>query len=301
MVIERTAQTGAIQKIYPLDRPLLEQEVRVSFTPAEDPEAMLDREYNRYSEMKNAKGEPGVYIPHWRELILVFKGLSPNVNLSGLELEVATSFHSQALRRGCVEDITPATVLGITRTSDDKIMYGVRGGTAAPGAATALVLGQANTIPGGHVTPQTTYSPNVIFSSFFDELLGEGGIERKQTSECSLIGYQTDPQFKSLCFAMRTQTSFSSQELAEMHTRALEVYQKAKTSGAPELEARKRIGEAGMVNSDAWENNSLIFLPNDPRYLKKIVESGHIEHEDRRYKTLDNSIGALVMHLHSAR
>lgn len=287
MIVQRVAQNGDLQEIHPLDTPLEENQFTPKFTPVADYGSLLLADYDKYGAMRKADGKPAIYIPNFREVLLAFQGINPQVNLSNLELVVATSFHVQALRSGCVADITPLTIAGITQTRDNRIMYGVRGGSTG--------VGQANIVPGGHATPHINYSPNPVFSSWKEEIAEELGISTK--ADCRLIGYQTDPQHKSLCFVTQSRTFLSSGELEEMHDEAFEIYNSAKAAGIPELDARKKIAAAGLGNVDAWENTSLIALPDDPRYLAKIIATGTTRHNGQDFRTFDNSIGALIMHI----
>ena len=298
MKFKRTAQTGTVQEVYALEKPLGENDFQVKYDSVADTSALLQEDFDKYSKLKNEKGEPAVYIPHWRELILAFQRVNTEVDLSNLELKIMSSFHAQARRRGIVEDMTPVTVVSVIRTSDDLLLYGVRGGKPIAGQPNTLAVGQGNSVPGGHVMPQTRYSSNPILSSFYEELSEEAGIGKNEVFECALAGYQTDPQFKSLCFVVKGNTILPSSEVSYRHFKAMEVYSSAKKDGLSELDSRKAISEAGLRNIDAWENENLIFIPNDQDYLSKLIESGRISDavKGKEYKLIDNSIGALIMH-----
>lgn len=289
--ITRIANNGEPQRIYTLEAPLSEGQFTVRYQPLSENqmEALLDADLKKFSAMKGTDGKSAIDIPHWREALLVFPKVNPDVDVSNLELSVDTSFHVRALRRGFANDITPATVLGLVETKDRKLIYGVRGGS--------LQIGQANVAPGGHVMPHKKYSQNPIFSSYREERVEETGIQK--TVEDVLIGHQTDPVFKSVCFVIRGRTVLDSKAINEMHREAFAVYDEAKKANVPELDARKKIADAGFKNIDAWENSELIFLDADPQYVRQVVAAGKVQHNGHELQTFDNSIGALIMYLNS--
>jgi len=138
------------------------------------------------------------------------------------------------------------------------------------------------------------YSPNPIFSSIDEERVEELGIGKNNRV---LIGYQTDPQHRSLCFITRSYTTLTSQELVDMHHQAYTIYQEAKANGMSEQDARAEIRARGFVNFDAWEDSELIAIPDDRRHLCSIVRSGQTPHKGKDLLTFDNSVGALVAHI----
>lgn len=288
ITVQRPSATGETQSIYLLDNGLKEHELQVKFD-AKDYGAVVDADQARYSTMKNGKGEDAIYRSHWREPLLVFPGSSPKVDVSNLEMAVSSSFHVQAVRKGVVSDITPATVVGLIQTADHKFVFGIRGGQTS-------TTGQANTVPGGHVAPDLINPLNSVFSSFYNELKGEAGISSKDIFACSLLGHFTDPKFKSHCFAIRSYTEMKSKDIRIMHQEAMKIYNSAKSAGVPELKAREKIAEAGMLNVDAWENTDLVFLPNNPIGLRKIFTKGSLNHNGQEYRILDNSVAALILH-----
>lgn len=287
MSLERIALNGEKQTVTFLPS-LGEGDVHIKIKSEQNIDSLLQSDYDLYACRRNARDEPALYIPHWREAILAFKGTNPEVDPANMELGVVSSFQVQALRKGVVNDITPVTIIGLVKTADNQFVYGIRGGSTGTGLA--------NTIPGGHVIPSSRYSPNPIFSSFYGELNEESGIAPQDVTLRSLIGYQIDPVHKSMCFVMQAATSRSSAEIAEMHTRAFHIYDSARKAGVPELEARAKIEESGLPNVDAWENRELIFLPTDREYIANVIKSGKIAHRGAEYNTLDNSIGALMLH-----
>ena len=280
MELTRKTAEGLEQRIFTYNSSMNENDMIVNIYPVDNIEALFEEDNRRFSEH--------IQIPHWRELVLAFPYDDPFVDPTGLELDTVTSYHVQAIRKANLKGITPVTILGILNTSDNKLVYGIRGGQVG--------AGQANAVPGGHVTPSIKYSTNPIFSSFYDELICETGLMPNEVSKAVLIGHQTDPKHKSLCFVMDATTPHESGELYEIHRKAFEVYTQALKSGKPELEARKAIADAGLPNIDAWENRELVFLQNESDYIQKIIELGEIEHKGHRYQTFDNSIGALIIY-----
>lgn len=277
--IRRKSSIGIEQKIWAVD--LKEDEMQASFNLVNGLNSLLEEDQKRYSD--------AIYIPHWREILLALPNVDHKVDPRNLELSVVTSYHVQALRKGKVNDITPLTVLGLVLTKDNKLIYGIRGGSVGSGEACA--------IPGGHVPYCKERNP--VFAGFYSELLEETGIKDGEVEDVKLIGYQTDPRFKSVCFIMKGKTDFESYQLDEFHKRAMHVYNEALKAGKLGLEARDAIGKAGFTNIDAWENEELTFVDNDEERIRQIIESGELKHRDVKYKVFDNSVGALIAYQNS--
>lgn len=289
IVVERRALNGGTQRIYPLRNPMAMRDIQITFPSDLDPENFLAEDKTRYAEMRNARGESGVYFPDWGEILLAFDGSDPLVDIRNLQLRAITSYHAQAVTRGCVTDATPATVAGLLRTQDNCFVYGVRGGSDR--------AGQANIVPGGHVRRPANRTDHALLASFLEELVEETGVEPSQAANVLLMGYQTDPVSRKLCSVLYAETDLTSKELVEMHQAAFSFYSSAKRAGLNEYDARATISRAGLPNVDAWENSELLLLPDDASHLKRIVETGKVPHEGKELQTFDNSIGALVMYL----
>ena len=230
-----------------------------------------------------------IYILHWKEILLA-KPISTNIQKidpQNLEVLCISSYHIQALNKGVVNDIIPVSINGLILTSDNKFTYGLRGGQ--------VEKGNVHTAPAGRVSNKFK-GKNPIFSSFYEEMIEELGIG-KNKEEYELIGYQRDPEVsKAFEFVIFGQTKYSSLELKELHDGAFNVYQNAKDSDIPELEARKAIEEAGFPNTSAWEHLKLLFVENDKENLQKIIESREIEHDGIRSPLLDIGRGPLIMY-----
>lgn len=279
MDFRRTSSIGIEQKIWPVD--LKEDEMLIKFEKINDEDSFIEHDKEKYSDV--------IYIPHWREMLLAFPETNPVIDPRELNLTAVTSFHVQALRKGKVNDITPLTVLGLVLTKDNKLVFGIRGGSVG--------RGEACVVPGGHVPYCREKNP--VFNGFYQELLEETGIRKNLINDVSLIGYQTDPRFKSVCFVMQGRTNFESHHLDSFHKSALYAYNDALKAGKPELEAREAIKERGFSNIDAWENRDLAFLDNKENYIRQLIESGELKHRDVKYKVFDNSVGALVVYQNS--
>ena len=275
MEISRKSSTGLEQKIWLCEKPIEERDLHVNIL--QENENLLEQDKQKYSN--------SIFLPSWGEIVLALSGLNPNINPANLTLIDSTSYHVQAIRKRKVNDITPITVLGLILTSDEKLIAGIRGGDSS--------RDYVNLVPGGYVSNnKSPENSNPIFASFYRELTEETGLEDKETLDCRMIGFQTDPFFGNLCLLFKGKTKRESFELYDSHRKSFEVYRNSINEGKNELDARKSIEDAGFKNTDAWENTELLFI--DYNSIEEIIHSGKIGHKGKEYSFLDNSIGALM-------
>jgi hypothetical protein len=123
----------------------------------------------------------------------------------------------------------------------------------------------------------------------------ELGIESKVNP--IIIGYQTDPDFtKGINLVFYAKIDKSSQEINEIHKKALAPYKAALDLGMTESEARKNIAKAGFPNIDAWEHRNLIFVDNSQEAIKKAVRSRSLQYDSKSVPMIDLGRGALMLY-----
>ncbi len=268
-----TSRNGLEQVIELFERPQQKQQLGVSVQKPEDAEALLDNDKVKYAE--------SVYLPDWREIVLVLSKEKP-IDLQNLELLATTSYHSQAVRKGKADDIIPAYTEGLILTADGKFVYGVRGGNSERGKACIA--------PAGALTSH--YDDHPLFDGLAMELEEELGVSA-ENPVC--LGYQTDPDFtKGANFVFYARIKETSDELVAKHAQAYSIYQQAMAAGTPEVQARKAIPAAGHKNIDAWEHSQLLFV--DPNGIGEIIDSRCIRQGDQEYQLLDIGRGPLIMY-----
>ena len=227
MQLNTTANYGLEQRLELFEPAISECDVGSIIKKVGNDGELFEEHRQKYSDH--------IYIPNWQEILLVLEGSNPTVNPRELELLATTSYHLQAVRRGGASDITPIGVEGLILTSDNKFVYGIRGGNVERGKACVSPSGNLSNHHKGN---------NPLFATFYEELREELGIETRESNDPLLIGYETDPDFsKGVSFVFYMPVRESSQEINEKHEDALDVYQKALSKNAPEVEAEKKSEE----------------------------------------------------------
>ncbi len=268
------------QRIHLFETPLKENEVVAKVEQVEDESRLLEEHRQLYADSIN--------IPSWREVVLALPASNPQVDPKNLEFVTTTSYALQAARKDIPTGIIPLSVDGLVLTSDNKFVYGIRGGDVRSG--------KVGIVPAGVLT-NPNKGTNPVHGSFYEELREEAGIERDSVEDTLLLGYQTDPNFiKGMHFVLFGKTKYKSSELIEIHKKAFDVYQKAKESGKTEQDARKSLRDSGLPNIDAWEHKELVFVENNPAQIKRIVDSGKLAHQGYDYPVLDFGVGALALY-----
>ncbi len=291
------ANSGLEQRIHLFDNPLNCNQINVNVKNVPE-DKLLDEHAEKFKNI--------IYIPHWKEFMYSldaphkkytpskqgessFPLLSEDINPKNLDMIVTTSYHVQATRKKKADDLTPLGMQSLMLTSDNKYVFGVRGGLVSSGKVAvspcgSLALNDAKVGKAG----------NPIFDNFYAEALEELAIKKDKITEAELIGYQTDPDCFSVNFLINAITQYSSSELRGFHEAAFNVYKKAKEKGLSEKEARNAIIEAGYSNIDAWEHGDLIFVNNDRPLIERLVESRKILHKGKEYQITDFGRGPLI-------
>ena len=277
MELTTKTNSGLEQKVVLLESPLTEKEITITVNNFEESDNLFEIHKERYREH--------IYLPEWKEIVLVLRSAEQEINPENLNLLATTSYHVQASRKGIVDDVAQISVSGLVLTSDKKLVYGIRGGN--------VLKGEAAPVPTGSITHNKNCS-NPVFMSFYEELREELGVGIEKSL---LIGYQTDPAFThgiNLVFYMPT--SFSSSELEEIHKKAWEVYIKGLSKGLSKLDARKEITDVGLSNADAWEHTKLVFIENESDSIKNAIDSRKVIVSDQEHTLMDIGRGDLILY-----
>lgn len=273
-----TTQQGLEQRITQYDSPLTESAMRATVIGGRDKEALCARDQQKYGS--------GVYLPHWREVVLAVEGTDHEIDPANMKMIATSSYHVQACRRGMAEDITPLAIGGVIRTADGRILCGIRGGVVERGKISTLPLGIMSYMDG----------KEPFFANFYKELEEESGIRKGNLMEPTLVGHVTDPEFtKGLIFVMQSETTYRSKELEELHRAAFAVYEAA-MKVMPEVAARKEVRRKGHINSDAWEHTQLLFIEDDPTRIKEAIANRRMAIGDENAVLLDVARGALLLY-----
>lgn len=259
------------------EKPLKEKEMKFSIGPTKE----------RLLEMHKKKFTKDIYLPDWRELLLILDGENAQIETDDMRYEVTSSYQVQAYKKGYVSNITVLGITGLVLTEDNKFVFGIRGGDVG--------VGKADAIPGGHLSAETELN-DPVFDGFYRELESELGVSRICTDDVCILGYYRDPhEIKATSFVFYSKVDFSSKELDDLHKKAHGVYLQTKMSGAQEITARKSIITSGLPNIDAWEHSRLLFIDNVPDLIQEAVHSKAIELKGRRYALRNSGFISLKM------
>ncbi|NQS90680.1 hypothetical protein HQ584_12925 [Patescibacteria group bacterium] len=279
MLINTTTRLGLKQKLGLFEPHLTEEEVRTTIKKIEDESELSKQHQKRFADY--------IHLPGWQEINLVLEGSEPPIDPKDLELITTTSYHLQAVRQGGADDITPISVMGLVLTKDDKFIHVIRGGN--------VDRGKVRVSPGGTLSNRYDGN-NLLFAAFYEQLLKELGVKKDGSSRPFLMGYLTDPGVsKGVIFLFYIPVKESSPEINEKYQKAFSVYQKALLKGVPEVEARKEIKSAGFPNTNAWKQQGLIFVDNDPKLIDETIKSRIILQKGTEYPLSDTGRGALIL------
>ena len=204
---------------------------------------------------------------------------------------LASSYNVLAVRKGEAGNVTPVGVEGLIKTSDQKFIYGLRGGN--------VKAGNVNIAPAGHCDSKH-HGQEAIFAAFYEELREELGMLPEDVSTPLVLGCLTDPDFsRAMSFVFYVKTDLSFEEIDRKHQLAWRVYTVAKEKGADEKTARRAIAEAGYSNIDAWEHSQLIDIVQDAEIIDHITKTRTVEKAGNSYPLLDVGRMPLVIYRES--
>ncbi len=209
MDIIETTNSNLEQKIHIFENLLIEGDLNIKINMPEDLGALLHEHKKIYSN--------SIYLPDWIEIGWVLDCqrdlYDPKIDIKNLKLLTSSSYHVQAVRKGNAKDITPLGVDGLIKTSDNKFIYGVRGGKVGRGEASIVPSG-ALSIREEDVSEDILRDP--LFRIFYRELNHETAIEKNEIGDVRLVAYLTDPELsKSIQFIFYGETPLCSAEVRE--------------------------------------------------------------------------------------
>ena len=247
----------------------------------------INRDQVLVEDEENFKPFIGDQRPGWKEILLVLEGTKTQLsNPAAFQLIAKSNFYLQAVKNKA--NIPPVTGVGmqmILVTSDDKLVFGIRGGSYDSNKAAIAPCGYIGEYGNG----------NPLFQGAFVELLEELAIRQEDMGLTRVIGYQHTNNFEDdVDFVLCGKTNKTFRELVSWHSKAIYFYNQAKQNGASELDARLAIKKAHMPNIDAWEHGKLIAIPNEREYLVGAIKSRSILYDGKQIELTDVSIGAIA-------
>ena len=260
------------------------------------PKAFKDEklEKRHWEMLRKHYGPEGIFINYgtpleWREEIITFetselekavKNYSKHSKkvlvLNGKKLD---SFTLQAQVKGIVDgsSYSRTGLYCFTQSPDkSKLIMGIRGGSNN--------IGRIISSPVGHVAyKETPEYDNQITDAVILEGHEEMGMRKSDIEKIYPVGlFRQAKEVPGNIFFYISQLKIPAEEIIERHTEAMIKYNawKEEKDGdkmEKEIYARKKMAEqAGKDDTfpvDAWENKTLITIPNDPDYIIKKIGS----------------------------
>lgn len=221
----------------------------------------------------------------WREVILTIPTKKPDEILEKSDEALiyvpayrTDSFTVQAQREGIFlnNSYLETVIHSYTKTYDEsKLLIGTRGGSESAGK---LIV-----VPGGAVG--FTQCDTTIVNSVYKEANEEAGIRKSdlETASWAIGAFRQEMGCKApsnmFVYTLRLAKGIE-QRILEKHTEAMELYRKIKAeskgdSVEREYLARQRLKEEarkdGTFPADAWENERLELIVNEPEVIMRRV------------------------------
>lgn len=267
------------------------------------PEA-FEKEQPDWDMLRATYGPEGIFVNYgtpsleWREVIIALEDSKVEEVIRGkgtivLEGSKIDSFTLQAQERGMVDTSYTATaVLGMTRSPDkEHIILGIRGRSNN--------IGKIIPSPAGHSTYDDKLE-NPIRRSVIVEGNEEQGVRESEIDSLELFGILRESFSPKTQFLYTCTLNIPAREVIERHTQAMRYYEecKSKVDGneiEKEIFARSEMSKKYQVDSsfprDAWENNELVLVPNDPTWLVP-----YFSQASQQGKMIDSIYGAFALY-----
>ena len=208
----------------------------------------------------------------WKEKVLNLK--NPEALESEqphLEGNWVTSYDIRAYRKGKI-DIFPLAAIGVLKTKDNQIVFGVRGGEITPDRKLTIGAGLYGCPPAGSVTFHPKYEHGPIKDTLVAEFSEEIG--NFDITDQRLIGvfeaYPPGP--KGIKFVASLETDATLEQIQQENAEANQLRQRLLDNGASAADAANALREKGLP-ADAWEHSVLLGVRNDIQSIETLVRS----------------------------
>lgn len=218
----------------------------------------------------------------WKEVVLAFdmneleRRIKAGEQLEGHKLD---SFTLQAQAKGVITDrsVSRTGLYCFTQSKDkEHLIMGIR----APGSN---YVGRIIASPVGHATyKEEAEHGDIITDAVILEGSEEIGVRPEDMQGLHPIGFfQENGNSPGNVFFYIMQLNTSAEEIIKRHTGAMNLYSgwKRDTKGSKvekEIRARRKMEESARRNpmfpKDAWENDTLFALPNDPGVMRDRIQ-----------------------------
>ena len=218
----------------------------------------------------NAPDKP-IQLAGWKEVILKSMGNHDRFPNESLNLGVTNSYEIQAQRAGYLAGLNPLMVLGVSITSDERLILGVRVGK--------VEAGKISLVPMGYASYSEAFLQDPFYDGIHQEIGEELGWESSQLSSLGLVGLVegdiNDPTFNgSVLFTfLAKRNDVTSKEVIQKHEEALLLYNNLLSQGKGKLEIKQELVKAGFY-SDAWEHDKLFAFEPTRQNIENLIQNG---------------------------
>ncbi|MFH1972224.1 MAG: hypothetical protein ABIJ18_01970 [archaeon] len=236
----------------------------------------------------------------WKEEVLTLtnpEALTQPGNHLALEGMRIPSYEIQAARGGAFgkNPFYQLAMIGVTRTRDNKILVGIRGGEVNELRIRRFACGLYGLPPGGSVSFPSNLEADPLEVTAIDEFKGELGGDKIDCEYKGLIGVfeATQPLLgpTGIKFVGLVEAKATAEQLIQLNENANATYQILTGQGYDTKAKREIMQERGLPH-DAWEHFPLIPVRDNPRSIRSFIDSQPGAHAPI-------GIGALELYLQS--
>jgi len=163
--------------------------------------------------------------------------------------------------------------IGITRTLDDKIIVGIRGGDVTPDRIKKYASGLYVTPPAGSVSSKKVYDVDPISDTIVNEFYEEIGPNFNLVSQKPLGVFEAftpGPTGVKVAFSIVTDANFA--DIRTVNKEANRVTNELKSSGANGEEIKNEL-LSRRLPTGGWEHDPLEPINNNPLAIRYFLES----------------------------
>ncbi len=284
------------QYLYSCRTPLRDEDMEIRVYGLDELEKIKATNKEKYGNLP-------LEVPTWNAGVLHHRGFPKD--LSNLEFQVSSTFHSQAIRMRLTEneekDDLPVTMIGIVNVENKYILGGVRRGKIQGNKISVNPFGYQD-------------HDKRPLGQFLGEGIEESAIPPDRYSSIRVIGAQYDPDFTNgLVIVVYAQTTLTREEITQRHGEALTIYQTAQkkilAQGGDAYKARKEAKAAvehhytqrgELAPIDAGDHNPLLFFNRED--VDSLIETNWLLVDDPTvgkrvsYPVMGPTKGALVIY-----
>lgn len=191
-----------------------------------------------------------------------------------LNLNWITSADEMAARAGKIskESFFQLAAIGVTKTKDNQIVVGIRGGAVTPERVDRFASGLYGTLPAGGVKFRESYSEDPITDTIVDEFkeeIGDFEIVSRRLLGC-FEAYKPGPT--GIKFVSAIETDATIYQIQKINLDSNELYSRLKAKGASPRDIEFEF-EQKKLPVDGWEHNPVFGIPDDSYVIRKFIET----------------------------